>query len=275
MNEKRLSELYVKAIRTFVDYENYSKASCIFYYRLLKQVNIRKDTYTSNYFIAGLEQIINRPSFRYKELLLLRFWPENDLTVSEIADKISLSKQGLLQRYEEVYNYIRKQDEMYDIAKRIAMLEETTKQLQDIRNDHAEKYMTSAVGIEALGLKKNTCTCLKAAGIDTIAKFANLTPERASEIPGVGSKLLEDIMKRQRLLLEQSEDIKYQGITLNIEELSLTERAMRCLNQLGIDTIEGFMKLTKKQVMSIWHVGEATWKEISDKQKTLKFGLEV
>ena len=62
---------------------------------------------------------------------------------------------------------------------------------------------------------------------------------------------------------------KYKTKELSIDALGLGYRARRCINDIGVKTIEDFMALSQEDVISVWHVGIGTWQEIYEKQQTL------
>lgn len=265
-------ELYGRATRVFVDYEKYSQEECVSYYRILEHLNEGREIYNSNYLISGIEEIIRQTDFAYKDIFMLRFIADNCLSVYDIAEQIGITKQGLLLRYEEAYKYIRNQVDKYDIAKRLAMLKGAMEQLQMIRDEHSSKCLTKTVGIETLGLRPRAYNCLKSVGIDTVAQFACLNVAQIKSIPGVGPRTFEDIVKSQKRLIDDASGLKYPETTLSLDSLGLGERAKRCLKHLNVKTLEDFMRLSKEDVMGVWHAGEKTWKEIFEKQHILKLG---
>ena len=270
---KNESELFGNATRVFVDYEKYNPEECVFYYRILVHLTGGQEIYSSNYFISGIEEIIKQPGFAYKDIFIMRFTAASCLSVYDIAEKMGMTKQGLLQRYEEAYKYIRNQDDKYDIAKRLVMLKSAIEQLQKIRNEHSSKHATKNVGIEILNLSSRSRSCLKSVGITTVAQFACLSREQIKTIPGVGPRTFDDIVYNQKKLLDDANNLKYHETTLSLDSLGLGKRAKSCLKHLNVKTLENFMRLTKQEVLSTWHTGEKTWQEIYEKQQALKVGV--
>lgn len=269
---KRMMELYGKATCVFVDYEDYSREECIFYYRILEKVTGAVELPVSNYFISELKAIMEQPEFLHKALFETRFFAENQLRLIDIAKKLNITKQGLLLRFEEGYEYIRKQDNRYDISKRIAILNQAIAQLQKVRETHGLQYRNKKLSIETLPLKQRTYTCLKSGGVSTIAQFMALKESEARNIPGVGEKTVYDIIENQRKLMAKFNNTSYKEFDISLEGLGLGARAIHCLRRIGVKTIEEFTKLTKEDVLKAWHVGEKTWQEIYQKQQMLKYG---
>jgi len=219
---KKEKQIYGQAIQTFVDSENYNAEECVFYYRVLKKLMIASEPLKSNYFISGLKEIMNQPEFGCWSLFERRFNVGMYQSVDEIANILGISKQGLLKRYEEAYKYIRRQDNKYDIAKRIALLKESIMQLRTIREKHSSQHAVTGASIADLPLKTRTYSCLKAAGITSIIQFTRLTEKQIKKIPGAGAKTVEDIISNQRKLEQRTKNSPYPEISITIDTVIAT-----------------------------------------------------
>ncbi len=266
---KKAMEYYGNAMRVFVDWRRYKLNECIFYYRLLKKVVDDNKPIESNYFISGLKEIINQPGFAYKEILEQRFGSVEYKCVSDMAREIGITKQGLLLRFEKAYEYIRKQETLFDINKRMAILQEALDTLRNAKMEHEKEKIPNEESINALGLKKRSRTCLNSVGITTASQLLEITDKQIMEIPGAGVKTLEDILECQKRLRDaiNTSCIKR---NLDIDGLHLSSRASRCLDELNVKTVVDFLKLTKREVLSVWHIGKSTWEEIYQKQMEIR-----
>lgn len=272
LKSENLVFVYGQATRAFIDYEDYTMEECIFYYQILEKVVGVPELQHSNYLIAGLKSIMSSPEFLHKTLFETRFAVENEMTVSELSRKLKISKQGLLNRFEDGYNFIKRQDDKYDIAKRIALLNRSIVQLQNARDTHSKQYASKGLSIETLPLKQRTYTCMERAGVKTIAQFMALKETEIRNIPGAGEKTIEDILTNQAKLVAKFNNCTYQDVGIYLEKLGLGVRAMHTIRRLGIKTIEEFASLTRKQVLNVCNAGEKTWQEIYEKQQSLKYG---
>lgn len=267
----KLVAFYGKATRAFVDYEDYTQEECIFYYLILEKVTESAKLKPSNYLISGLATVIESSDF-IKTLFGMRFSVHNELSVAEMAKELNLTKQGLLLRFEEGYNFIRCRDSQYDISKRIALLNQSIDHLQKKRQTHAKQYKRKKLAIETLPLRTHAYNCLKEYGIHTVAAFMALKENEIKTIPGVGEKTFDAIVETQRKLFEEFNTVGCQEYELSLDELGLGVRALNCIRRIGVKTIEEFINLTEADVLKIWHTGEKTWLEIYEKQQSLKLG---
>ena len=270
-NSDILMELYGKATRVFVDYEDYTKEECVFYYRVLEKVIDDVEPKISNYLISGLAAIIET-SEPLKDLLYVRFSIHSKLSLINLAKELNISKQGLLQKLQKGFNFIKCRDSQYDISKRIALLNQSISHLQMVRQTHENEYKRKSLPIETLPLKKRTYTCLRNSGIDTVAAFMALKESEIKLIPGVGEKTHYDIVETQQKLFAAFNNEQYQKAEPTLEQLGLSNRAVNCIRHIGVKTIEEFINLTKRDVLAAWHAGEKTWQEIYEKQQILKRG---
>lgn len=266
---KSMAELYCEATRAFVDYENYSREECVFYYRILERLTEGQEIHSGNYFISGMEYIIKQPDFSYKDIFEMRFMPQKNLSIYDIAEQLGITKPALLQRYSVACKYIRNQADRYDIRKR---QKGTFGQLEAVRDNCGSQQLTRNAGLEALGLRTRAYNCLKAAGIDTVEQIASLSAEQIKAIPGVGPKIFEEIVKNQQNFIRDQNSVKSTEWVLVLEILGLDIRDKRCLNDLGVRNLDDFMRLTKQDVLSVWKAGEKTWENIYEKQQLLKSG---
>lgn len=298
--------IYGCATRAFVDYENYTKEECIFYYQILEKIVEPKSIRYSNYFISGLKSIVEQPGFLHRKIFETRFSVTNELSVVQIAKALKISKQGLLQRFEEGYRFIRCRDSKYDISKRIALLtysisylhkmieqgccfikclgikhdindridllKQSAERLQRIQNTHGVQYASKNLPIETLPLKKRTYRCLNELGIGSVAQFMALKQQEIEGQAGIGGKTLFDIATNQTRLRNDFNNIIYDDVELSLDALGLGVRAMKCVQNIGVKTIEEFIELPQATVFNQWHIGEKTWQEIYEKQQILKYG---
>ena len=262
---------YGKATRVFVDYEDYTREECIFYYLVLEKVIGIAGLKPSNYFISGLAAVIESSDF-IKTLFAERFSAQNELSVDEMAKELKLTKQGLLLRFEEGYNFIRSRDSQYDISKRIALLNHSIRYLENKSQTHAHQYKRKKLPLETLPLRTHAYNCLKEYGIHTVAAFMALKEDEIKTMPGVGEKTFYSIVAVQRKLLDEFNSVGCKEYELSLDELGLGVRAINCVRRIGVKTVEEFINLTKADVLKVWHTGEKTWLEIYEKQQSLKFG---
>lgn len=273
MKKLRQRELtiYGKATRAFVDYEDYSKDECILYYQILEKVVRQSEPISSNYLLSGLKTIVEEMG-SLKQLFKMRFSAENDLSVSQLAKNLKLSKQGLLKMFDKGYKFIRAREDRYDISKRISMLSHAIEQLKQTRQKHGSEYVKNQMSIDTLNLKTHTYNCLKTAGIKTVEQFMTLKLRDIKSIKGVGEKTFNDIVKSQQELKRSLGGRIQDESKLRVEDLELGTRSENCIRLLGVQTIDEFLELTKFDILSIWHAGEKTWQEIYHKQQSLKLG---
>ncbi|MBQ8044454.1 MAG: hypothetical protein IJ272_10005 [Clostridia bacterium] len=264
----RQTQLYGEATRIFVDYAEYTREECIFYYNLLRRVHKAEELNPSGYLISGVKKVVNSV-FEHKTILEWRFGFDNTQSVAEMAEKIGITKQGLLLRFEDAYRKIRAMDYEYDIHKRMEMLKNTLQILEDLRTKHKVGYCKSDLPLDVLPLSSRAQYSLTRSGITTVGQFVKMTRSDFATIKGVGEKTLENIVENQRKLLEAKNVVDK---PFTVEELGLSTRATVRLRRIGIETLEQFLSLKKERLLRAWSTGEKTWQEIYNKQQQLKRG---
>lgn len=263
------TQMYGEATRIFVDYAEYTREECIFYYGLLHRVHKGELLNPSGYLISGVKKAVNSV-FEHKEILEWRFAFNNTQSVAEMAEKIGITKQGLLLRFEDAYRKIKALDYEYDIPKRMEMLKNTLQILEEMRIKHKEGYCKSDLPLDVLPLNSRAQYSLTQTGITTVGQFMKMSRSELTTIKGVGDKTLENILENQRKLLDAKNVV---DMPFTLDSLGLGVRATNLLRRLGIKTLEEFVALTKDRVLRAWSAGEKTWQEIYNKQQQLKRGV--
>lgn len=265
----RQTQIYGEATRIFVDYVEYTREECIFCYNLLRRVHKGEELNTSSYLISGVKKVIDS-IFEYKKILEWRFGLDGAESVAKMAERMGITKQGLLWRFEDAYRKIRSVDYEYNISKRIEMLKNTLQILEDLRTKHKVGYCKSDLTLDVLPLNSRAQYSLTQAGITTIGQFMKMTRNDFTTIEGVGEKTLENIIENQRKLLDAKNVVDK---PFTVEELGLSTRATVRLQRIGIETLEQFLSLSKERLLRAWSTGEKTWQEIYNKQQSLRRGV--
>lgn len=267
LNAKQV-RLYGEATRIFVDYAEYTREECIFCYNLLRRVHKDEELNPSSYLISGVKRVVDNV-FEHKKILEWRFAFDNTQSVAKMAEKMRITKQGLLLRFEDAYRKILALDYEYDITKRMEMLKNTLQILEDLRIKHKEEYCKSDLPIDVLPLNSRAQYSLIRAGITTVGQFMKMTRRDFSTIKGVGERTLENIIENQRKLLDSKSIVDK---PFSIESLGLNVRATVRLRRIGVETLEQFLSLERERFLRVWGAGEKTWQEIYNKQQQLKRG---
>jgi len=116
--------------------------------------------------------------------------------------------------------------------------------------------------LEILDLSVRSYNCLRRAGIDTVEKLIKISEKELFEVRNLGRNGFEEVVKKIKEIKE------HQQTPLEILDLSVKSSAQ--LIEMGINTVEKFLKISSEQLIKIKTIDINCYEEIINKIKEIK-----
>ena len=160
-------------------------------------------------------------------------------------------------------------DEPDDICEKD--LVEMTKIIREIVERHISKNKISDSDLICrLGLSNKSYNYLRSVGIATVGEFRKIEVQRVLEAKGVGVGTLQEILVKLEEIGAKVEIDDESDICI----LNLSVRTYKCLNAMGVRTVNEFKKLTREKLQKVKGIGRVSITEILEKLEELGVTIE-
>lgn len=122
--------------------------------------------------------------------------------------------------------------------------------------------------IESAGLSARGRTACLALGVKTLGEFLALDRKAFLAVPGVGRKTYADLLQSVQKKVRgagRAEEPAGGGPQTLLADLVENRRALKAFQELGLKTVEEFLRTPREEFLKLRNCGERTWYEVSER----------
>ena len=279
-------KLLDEARRLFADADYYNNEQLLGCLRLINATYGGTQELSANsILISGIQRVVGNLEGNLKQIAILRFWKK--YTLATIGEIYCVSLEWIRKLENKIVTIMRQGEKEFSIDKKIEFFEEELKLLNSIKNGDCVNYCQP---ITMLGLSKRALNCFEGIGVTTVKEILDFSSEDLFKIPGMGETTVAEVIARVQekfpgwtpkihteyeycSRLEDDDYNRYQindnVLSLSINKINLSLRALNCLNRAGINTVGKLLDTPEEVLVKIKGFGEKCLKDVRQKKSEI------